>query len=73
MASETALVVVDVQNIMFEEPRCGLYRGDESVLAEDGHSTYDKPMASAATIVALFNDVLIRRFCRVMPAAEITF
>jgi len=53
--------------------RSALSHGYESVLAADGHSTYDKPMATAATIVALFNDVLNRRFCQVMPAAEITF
>jgi len=53
--------------------RSALAHGYESILAEDGHSTYDKPMAPAETIVALFNDVLNRRFCRVMPAVEIAF
>ncbi|WP_419785138.1 cysteine hydrolase family protein [Pseudodesulfovibrio sp.] len=53
--------------------RSALAHGYESVLAADGHSTYDKPMASARTIIALHNDVLHRRFCTVLPAAEITF
>lgn len=53
--------------------RSALAHGYVSFLAADGHSSYDKPMARAETIVALFNDVLHRRFCTVLPGAEITF
>ena len=53
--------------------RSALAHGYTSFLAADGHSSYDKPMAKAETIVALFNDVLHRRFCTVLPGANIEF
>lgn len=53
--------------------RSAMAHGYESTLASDGHSTYDKECASAQTIIELHNDVLHRRFCTVMPAAEIEF
>jgi len=53
--------------------RSALAHGYTSFLAADGHSSYDKPMAKAETIVSLFNDVLNRRFCTVLPGTEIEF
>ena len=53
--------------------RSALAHGYTSVLAADGHSSYDKPFVSAKTIIDLHNDVLQRRFCTVLPGAEIEF
>ena len=53
--------------------RSALAHGFDSILAGDGHSTYDKKCASARTIIDLHNDVLHRRFCTVMNAADIEF
>ncbi|MUM78010.1 isochorismatase family protein [Pseudodesulfovibrio sp. F-1] len=53
--------------------RSALAHGYAGVLAADGHSTYDKPCATAQTIIDLHNDVLHRRFCTVMPSDGIKF
>jgi nicotinamidase-related amidase len=53
--------------------RSALAHGFESILAADGHSTYDKEFVTARTIIDLHNDVLHRRFCTVMKAADIKF
>jgi nicotinamidase-related amidase len=53
--------------------RSALAHGYASVLAADGHSTYDTATAPASTIVAHHNAVLNRRFCTVMPSGDIRF
>jgi len=53
--------------------RSALAHGYSSVLAGDGHSTFDTEAAPARTIVAHHNAVLHRRFCTVMPAANVDF
>ncbi|WP_285906893.1 cysteine hydrolase family protein [Pseudodesulfovibrio pelocollis] len=53
--------------------RSALAHGYSSVLAADGHSTYDTDAAPARTIVAHHNAVLNRRFCTVMPSDEVRF
>ena len=53
--------------------RSALFHGYESVIASDGHTTYDKDVASAKTIVDLHNDVWQGRFGQVMPARDVEF
>ncbi|MFH1915467.1 MAG: cysteine hydrolase family protein [Pseudomonadota bacterium] len=53
--------------------RSALAHGYTSILAADGHSTYDTGAAPASTIVAHHSAVLNRRFCTVMPSGEVRF
>ncbi|WP_319471704.1 cysteine hydrolase family protein [uncultured Pseudodesulfovibrio sp.] len=53
--------------------RSALAHGYTSTLAEDGHSTYDNGVLSAKDIIAHHNQTLNRRFCKVVPASDITF
>lgn len=53
--------------------RSALAHGYTSILAGDGHSSYDNGAITAGEIVAHHNTVLNRRFCTVMDAKDIEF
>lgn len=53
--------------------RSALAHGYKSILAGNAHSTYDNEVMKAKDIVAHHNNVLNRRFCTVMEAADIQF
>lgn len=53
--------------------RSALAHGYESILGSDAHSSYDNDVILAKDIVAHHNNVLNRRFCRVMPIKDIVF